>query len=108
MDQTSDLGFKTTCRGTSGDLVWNDLNRSGLQDSGEPGLDGVTVTVKNAAHTVIGATSTGVGPGGQRVYYQFIGVCRGTYTPEATTPAGGFLPTASMAPGSTAGNDSNG
>ncbi len=28
-----------------GNLVWNDLNANGIQDSGEPGLAGVTVTV---------------------------------------------------------------
>src|SRR5262249_28333441 len=52
--------------------VYNDLNGSGSQDTGEPGLKGWTVNVVNAGGTVVAhATSdangnytiTGVGPG---------------------------------------------
>ncbi len=32
-------------------FVWNDLNGNGIQDAGEPGLDGVTVTASNGATT---------------------------------------------------------
>ncbi len=38
-----DAGYVGTL--TIGDLVWSDLNADGLQDPGEPGLGGVTVTV---------------------------------------------------------------
>lgn len=34
------------CEGI-GDLVWNDLNRDGIQDAGEPGLSGVDVNLLN-------------------------------------------------------------
>jgi hypothetical protein len=37
-----------------GDLVWNDTNRNGLQDAGEPGVAGVVVTAGNL-RTVTGA-----------------------------------------------------
>ncbi len=30
-----------------GDFVWHDLNENGIQDPGEPGIGGITVTVKN-------------------------------------------------------------
>jgi len=33
--------FPKGCSGTIGDYVWHDLNRNGIQDSGEPGIDGV-------------------------------------------------------------------
>ena len=33
--------------GSIGDLVWNDLNRNGVVDPGEPGIGGVTVTLYN-------------------------------------------------------------
>jgi hypothetical protein len=32
-----------THAGTIGDFVWNDLNKNGIQDAGEPGLEGVQV-----------------------------------------------------------------
>ena len=34
-----------------GDRVWNDLNENGIQDPGEPGVAGVTVTVNNVDYT---------------------------------------------------------
>jgi hypothetical protein len=34
-----------------GNFVWNDLNGNGIQDSGEPGLNGITVQLWNAAKT---------------------------------------------------------
>lgn len=33
---------------TIGDLVWLDVNRNGVQDSGEPGLEGVTIRLLSA------------------------------------------------------------
>src|SRR4051812_33965544 len=30
---------------TIGDFVWNDVNANGVQDSGEPGIPGVTLTL---------------------------------------------------------------
>ncbi|MFE6610059.1 SdrD B-like domain-containing protein [Amycolatopsis sp. NPDC057786] len=42
-----------------GEFVWNDLDRDGLQDSGEPGVQGVKVTLKDASGTALGTLSTG-------------------------------------------------
>jgi hypothetical protein len=58
-----------------GDLVWVDTNRNGLQDSGEPGVPGVTVTVKDASGTQVGSTTTG--PDGR---YLFDDLTDGTFT----------------------------
>jgi hypothetical protein len=45
-DMTVDFGFFGTV--AVGDFVWVDLDGDGLQDSGEPGLEGVEVTLFNA------------------------------------------------------------
>ncbi|HEY0733863.1 MAG TPA: SdrD B-like domain-containing protein [Herpetosiphonaceae bacterium] len=42
--------------GTIGNFVWNDLNRNGIQDAGEPGLPNVTVQLYNSANTLIATT----------------------------------------------------
>ncbi|MGB6222342.1 SdrD B-like domain-containing protein [Haloferula sp.] len=47
--QRADVDFAYAVPITIGDLVWNDLNGNGQQDSGEPGLEGVTVTLHAAS-----------------------------------------------------------
>ena len=42
--------------GSIGDLVFNDANANGIQDAGETGIAGVTVTLTNNNGTVIGTT----------------------------------------------------
>jgi hypothetical protein len=108
-NQTIDFGYVTPCGGTIGDAVWHDRNQNGIQDAGEPGLDGVTVRLKNAGGDLIGSTTTLV-ENGQHGSYQFTGLCAGAYAVEvdqATVPAG-FSPALANAPGSTTENDSNG
>lgn len=42
-----------------GDFVWNDLNRNGIQDAGEPGVADVSVSLYRAVtDTLVGMTST--------------------------------------------------
>jgi uncharacterized repeat protein (TIGR01451 family) len=41
-----------------GDLVWNDLNRNGIQDPGEPGLGNINVELYNLTSTRISTTVT--------------------------------------------------
>lgn len=45
-----DAGLKQHAAGNSsvGNLVWNDLDHDGIQDVNEPGIPGITVTLKNA------------------------------------------------------------
>ncbi|MBN2415136.1 choice-of-anchor D domain-containing protein [bacterium] len=50
-----DAGLVTT---GVGDFVWNDLNQNGLQDAGEPGLSGVTVTLMLNNSSVVTSTTT--------------------------------------------------
>lgn len=44
--------------GSLGDRVWNDLNRNGIQDPGEPGIAGVTVNLLDSAGNTVGTTIT--------------------------------------------------
>jgi hypothetical protein len=60
--------------GTLGDWVWDDLNQNGIQDAGEPGLDGVRVDLLDGGGNLLGSTTTGGGG-----YYQYGGLSPGTY-----------------------------
>jgi SdrD B-like protein len=44
-----------------GDFVWNDRNRDGSQDPGEPGVAGVKVTLKDGAGGTVGTATTDAG-----------------------------------------------
>jgi hypothetical protein len=96
------------CRGSIGDFVWHDQNRNGLQNSGEPGIDGVAVKLYKTSDLVnpIAVTTTGLGPLNQHGYFQFTGLCAGDYKILRTTPAG-FSPTSPCSSNQTIGNDSN-
>ena len=73
----------TPCSGAIGDFVWHDQNRNGLQDSGEPGIDGVTVILKDSYGQTY-STTTGNNPStGHPGYYQFTNLCAGTYQGQA-------------------------
>lgn len=41
-----------------GDFVWNDLNMNGIQDEGEPGLEGITVNLYTCDSTLVGTDTT--------------------------------------------------
>ncbi|HVM47906.1 MAG TPA: SdrD B-like domain-containing protein, partial [Candidatus Acidoferrum sp.] len=72
--------------GQIGDFVWNDLNRNGCQDEGEPGIQGVQVELYagcGVTGTPVASTFTDVNG-----YYLFSGLCPGTYTVGFNTPAG--------------------
>jgi hypothetical protein len=45
-------------RGSIGDFVWYDLNHNGLQDAGEPGINGVKVTLYDSSNNVLATTHT--------------------------------------------------
>lgn len=81
--------LRATPSGVIGDRIWNDANGNGVQDGGEAGVAGVTVTLS--------------GPGGPRTAvtdasgrYQFTGLAAGTYTVSFTTPAGYTLTAATV------------
>ncbi|RLK54139.1 beta strand repeat-containing protein [Actinokineospora cianjurensis] len=69
--------------GSIGDFVWSDTNGNGLQDSGEPGVAGVTLTLYSDTGTPITTTTTD-GDG----KYHFGDLVSGTYYVGVTLPAG--------------------
>ncbi|WP_235213208.1 SdrD B-like domain-containing protein [Amycolatopsis sp. MJM2582] len=44
-----------------GEFVWDDVDRNGLQDAGEPGVQGVKVTLKDASGKALGTIATDAG-----------------------------------------------
>ncbi|MDK8646028.1 SdrD B-like domain-containing protein [Staphylococcus condimenti] len=89
---TIDSGFykpvKVPATYTLGDYVWEDTNKDGIQNSNEPGIAGVTVTLTKPDGTTETTTTDADG------YYKFTGLENGDYTVTFTTPEG-YEPTVS-------------
>lgn len=85
-ETNDDVDFGYDGSSAIGDRVWNDVNGDGVQDAGEDGINGVTVTLRNSAGNVVGtAVTTGDGN------YGFSTLAADTYTvtvDAATLPAG--------------------
>ncbi len=78
--------------GSIGDFVWEDENRNGIQDAGELGIAGITVTLGGAAT----ATTTTAADGS----YHFNNLNAGTYSVTFATPVSSgnpYVPTPSNA-----------
>jgi SdrD B-like domain/Secretion system C-terminal sorting domain len=78
-----------------GDRVWVDTDNNGVQDAGEPGMAGVTVTLFNSVGNVIGSTITDASGN-----YIFNNLPAGSYQVGFTSPAG-FI----FSPKDAGGND---
>jgi hypothetical protein len=83
-----DFGYRGTLQ--FGDRVWFDYDGNKIQDTGEPGLNGVTIELRDSSGTLI-ATATTSGNGN----YTFANLPAGSYTVTvvAATLPGGALPT---------------
>lgn len=94
--------------GTVGDFVWHDLDGDGIQDAGEPGINGVTVKLYDSTGTTLLATTVTANNGTNDGYYQFSGLFDGTYkvVVDGTTVPPTLTPT--TVPGSSNGNDGAG
>ena len=93
-DANGNLTFDLAQCGTLGigDFVWNDLNGNGIQDAGEPGINGVLVRITfSDGRFNEELTNTYLGKDG---YYDFINLGPGTYVISFPTPAG-FTPSPS-------------
>ena len=66
-----------------GDFVWNDLNRDGIQDASEPGIDGIAVSLFDGNNNQLGSTITN-----SAGWYKFTGLQYNTYLVEFLAPAG--------------------
>ena len=98
-DPTIDFGFFQ--RAAVGDLVWYDQNGNGVQDAGEPGISGATVTITGPNGFTASTTTNGTGG------YAFTNLLPGTYTICVATPASYTGPTLA-GQGGDATKDSNG
>ncbi|MEM7535766.1 MAG: SdrD B-like domain-containing protein [Chloroflexota bacterium] len=67
-----------------GDYVWEDLNANGIQDTGEPGVEGVTVELFEVGNTTPLASTTTDGNG----LYSFTDLHPGEYYVVFEQPAG--------------------
>ena len=80
-DDSWDAGYYRLA--SLGDYVWEDNNTNGIQDSGEPGIPGVTVRLlDNRGNTLNTTTTNGSG------YYSFTGLEPGEYIVEFVKPSG--------------------
>jgi len=66
-----------------GDTVWNDLNRDGIQDDDEPGIEGVTVRLYDCDGNWLASTTTD-----ENGQYMFSDLMPGGYRVEFVLPAG--------------------
>lgn len=84
-----DFGYVGT--GLIGDTVWNDINADGVQDPGENGLNGVTVTLSGVDLNNDGTSDTLTTVTGTDGSYEFAGLPPGEYTvtvDSSTIPSG--------------------
>ena len=95
--------------GAIGDFVWLDTNQNGIQDAGEPGINGVVLNLcADAACSTVLATTTTTTFKGVNGYYQFTGLPLGTYWVSIATSQSalsGLVPTITLA--GTPGTDSD-
>ena len=77
-----------------GDFVWYDTNQDGIQDVGEPGVNGVTVELfSNATCTGVADDTTVTANGGLPAadgFYEFTGLSSGTYCVAFGNIPGGY------------------
>ena len=83
-DKTRDAGLVKAS--SIGDTVWEDVNYNGVRDSGEQGVDGVTVKLYDGNNVLKGTTVTH--DGGQ---YVFGGLAAGNYKVEVVNNSGWFF-----------------
>ena len=83
---TADVGLRQTSA-VVGDTVFVDADNNGTQDTGEGGLNGVTVTLLDGAGATLGTTTTAT-VGGVAGRYAFSNLPAGTYQVRLTVPAG--------------------
>ena len=77
---TIDAGYFETA--SLGDFVFEDTNGNGIQDDGEPGVEGVVVNLKDEEGIVIATTTTD-----ENGVYTFEDLAPGTYSVQFELPA---------------------
>lgn len=84
-NMTVDAGiyYQRPITASLGDFVWNDTDHDGIQDAGEVGIAGVTVTLNDALGNPIATTVTDASG-----HYYFTDLDPGTYSVSFTQPIG--------------------
>lgn len=98
--EVEDYLVQKTAGASIGDYVWNDLDGDGVQDSGESGIGGLTVQLRNGSNVLVASQTTGNGTtdvDGDGVtdpvgYYRFRTLGPDTYSVTVSTPPTGFDP----------------
>jgi protocatechuate 3,4-dioxygenase beta subunit len=83
-NHTFDIGVADQPLVSVGNFVWNDVNNNGVLDTGEQGINGVTVNLYAADGSTLLGTQSTTGNGG----YQFNDLVPGGYIVEILPPAG--------------------
>ncbi len=73
---------------TIGNYAWLDLNKDGIQDAGEPGLGGVSVTLAGTLDSGSPVSATTLTDGNGYYSYSFPNVSPGTYRVTFIAPTG--------------------
>jgi uncharacterized repeat protein (TIGR01451 family) len=84
------VDFGDQVQGTVSGVVYNDLDRDGYRDPGEPGLGGVLITLQDGGSETATTTPDGL--------YLFLGVPADTYSVVETDPAGFLSQTPNTVP----------
>jgi SdrD B-like domain len=87
---------------TLGNFVWLDVNNNGLQNTNEPGVKGVMVSLLNATGTVLDNTVTD-----ENGKYLFTGLPDGNYSVQFSNLPSGFTFTNQSATNTANGSDAN-
>ncbi len=114
-DHTLDVGLRPSL--SLGDVVWDDLNNSGVKDGGETGVSGVRVKLFDAGNTevpvgpdgILGTADDAVGgvlTGGAGDYL-FTNLLEGSYHVEISNLPAGYISSHDPASGATPNNDTN-
>jgi len=94
IEEALDAGYIST---GMGNFVWKDLDQDGVQDTGEPGVPGVTVQLLLASNSSVQATTTTDANG----KYYFTNVSPNTYKMKISNLPGGYV----VSPQNAGGND---
>jgi len=82
-NNTIDAGLVPIRTASIGDKVWMDANGNGVQDNGEAGASGVTVSLCDANGSVLATQATNASGS-----YLFNNLAKGTYSVKFTAPSG--------------------
>lgn len=98
-----DIGMMEPLRANVGNFVWEDFDRDGIQDAGEPGLAGVTLQLWNSSMTQLFDSTTTNANGN----YTLVSPEPGDYRVRVLVPAGFSLSPKDQGGSDTADSDFN-